>query len=112
MQKRFLLIGVVALALLSGCLRPYTPTIQQGNVITQDMVSRLKVGMTQNEVQFILGTPVLHATFEDHRWDYIYTYKPKNHRETEEKRLSVYFNDDGRVVKIQNELVPHTLKNT
>jgi outer membrane protein assembly factor BamE (lipoprotein component of BamABCDE complex) len=51
----------------------YRATIQQGNVITQEMVDRLQPGMTPSQVRFILGEPILGNTFRDERWDYVYT---------------------------------------
>lgn len=51
----------------------YKPEIQQGNVITQEMVDKLEPGMTRRQVAFVLGTPLLVDTFHQDRWDYIYT---------------------------------------
>ena len=59
---------LLAVPLLSACsgvpilpgLLPYKMEIQQGNFVTQEMVSRLKPGMTRDQVRFIMGTP-LHA---------------------------------------------------
>jgi outer membrane protein assembly factor BamE len=84
--------------------------VQQGNIITPEMVAQLKVGMSQDEVQYILGAPVLQPTFDNPQWDYIYTYKAKNSRTVEEKRLSVYFNSAGKVSQIQNQLTARKLQ--
>ena len=52
-------------AAISGCssvprfVNEYKIDIQQGNVLTQEMVSQLKPGLTKDQVRFILGTPVL-----------------------------------------------------
>ena len=61
------LFASAALA-LAGCappsiIRPYRINIQQGNYVDQDMVSRLKTGMTRDQVRFVLGTPLV-ALFE------------------------------------------------
>lgn len=100
MQKRFLLSLAVCL-LLTGCLRPYTPSIQQGNIISQDEISQLKIGMSQDDVQYLLGQPVLQQTFASNQWDYVYTYQPKNGRTIQEQRLSLFFNNSGKLVNIQ-----------
>ena len=48
-------------------------SVQQGNVITQVMIDKLKPGMTRSQVRYILGNPVLDDTLNQDRWDYIYT---------------------------------------
>ena len=47
--------------------------IQQGNIITQAMVDQLAPGVTREQVAYIMGEPVLRNTFDDDRWDYVYT---------------------------------------
>ena len=47
--------------------------IQQGNIITQAMVDQLAPGITREQVAYIMGEPVLRNTFDDDRWDYVYT---------------------------------------
>ena len=53
--------------------RVYKLSVQQGNVITQEMVDRLKPGMTRNQVEFVMGKPVLADPFKQDQWVYIYT---------------------------------------
>jgi outer membrane protein assembly factor BamE len=53
--------------------RVYKLSVQQGNVITQEMVDRLKPGMTRNQVEFVMGKPVLSDPFNDDQWVYIYS---------------------------------------
>ena len=64
--------------LINGCSTFRFPgvhrvTIQQGNVISQVMVDKLKPGMTKSQVRFILGNPVLDDNLDKDRWDYVYT---------------------------------------
>ena len=66
----FRLAGMAFLiAIFSGCssvpriISEYKIDIQQGNVLTQEMVSQLKPGLTKDQVRFILGTPVLMDMF-------------------------------------------------
>ena len=51
---------------------PYKIEIQQGNFVSQDMVSQLKPGMTKEQVRFVLGTPLVTDIFHPDRWDYLY----------------------------------------
>ena len=53
--------------------RVYKLSVQQGNVITQEMVDRLKPGMTRNQVEFVMGKPVLSDPFNDDQWVYVYS---------------------------------------
>ena len=69
------LVGLLALA---GCSFPgvYKIDIQQGNVVTQDMIDQLRPGMTRRQVRFIMGNPLIQDTFNTNRWDYLYSLQP------------------------------------
>ena len=66
------------LLLLSGCsyipTLPYKIDIQQGNVVTEEMVEKLKPGMSRSQVRFVLGTPLITDVFHADRWDYFYYF--------------------------------------
>jgi outer membrane protein assembly factor BamE len=91
---------VCAALLISGCSfkRPKLPrvhklTVQQGNVITQRMMDQLKPGMTRSQVAFIMGEPVFRNSFNDNRWDYVYTIELPGVFETRQT-VSLFFVDD------------------
>ena len=44
--------------------------IQQGNIVDQEMIDKLRPGMSMSQVQFVLGTPLVIDTFNQKRWDY------------------------------------------
>ena len=92
-------ICLIAL-ILSGCayFRPYKIDVQQGNIITQQEVSQLKPGMTQQQVYDLLGSPVLTNTFSDNSWHYVYYMKP-GYGQTTEQKVTVYFNN-GTVSRV------------
>jgi outer membrane protein assembly factor BamE len=71
-------------------------TVQQGNIITEEMVDRLELGMTKRQVQFLLGTPLLTDFFQTDRWDYTYTIQ-RGHDPMEIRYLTLYFQDDSLV---------------
>ena len=71
----------------------YRPDIQQGNIIEQDMLDRLKPGMDKNQVKFIMGTPAVADPFHSNRWDYVYSYS-KGGARREQRHLTLYFEDD------------------
>lgn len=82
----------------------YRPTIQQGNVVTQEQVNELKPGMSKRQVRFLLGTPMLTDVFHANRWDYAYTLG-EGSRPDEMQRVTVYFEED-RLVRIAGDLRP------
>jgi outer membrane protein assembly factor BamE len=97
---------------LAGCqqvpmlptLMPYQMDIQQGNVITQEMLSKLKPGMTPSQVRFILGTPLVVDAFHKDRWDYVYRYT-KGGTVQEHRRVVVVF-QDGKLARIEGDVIP------
>jgi outer membrane protein assembly factor BamE len=73
--------------------RVYKATVQQGNVITQEMIDQLKPGMTRSQVRFVMGDPVIQSTFDADRWDYVYTIDIPGFF-NENRRVSLYFDQD------------------
>lgn len=85
---------------VASCGIHYKPDIQQGNVITKEMTDKLKIGMTQNQVRFVLGSPLITDPFHKQRWDYYYSYKDNNSNKTTVKRLIIHFKD-GKLHEIK-----------
>ena len=71
----------------------YKLDINQGNFLSQDMVDRLKVGQTKQQVRLALGTPLVASAFRDNRWDYVYNFQRRG-RVVEHRLFTVYFKDD------------------
>ena len=86
----------------------YRQTIQQGNVVTQEMINRLKPGMTRRQVRFILGEPVLANAFREDRWDYIYTIQIGS-LDRLQQGLTVYFEDDA-LSYFEGDFLPSAVK--
>src|SRR5690606_13412113 len=93
--RRLLLLFLFLL--LPGCTYlptfPYKIDIQQGNVVTEEMVARLKPGMSRSQVRFAFGTPLIMDVFHSDRWDYIYRLAPSGNL-AEEQQLTVFFGND------------------
>lgn len=89
---------------LPALFTPYKMDIQQGNVVTQDMISKVKLGMTRSQVRFALGTPLVVDPFHTDRWDYVY-YFQKAGTSIEHRRIVVIFQDD-KLVRIEGDVVP------
>jgi len=82
----------------------YRIDVQQGNIVTQEMIDQLKPGMTKRQVRFIMGTPLVVDTFEPERWDYIHTMS-RDGEKAAEKRVSLYFDKDV-LVRIDGNYAP------
>ena len=93
-----------------GIPKVHKITIQQGNVITQDMVDKLKPGMTKRQVLFVMGEPVVQNPFQRDRWDYIYTVKVPN-RPTVQRRMTLFFEQDS-LVRFAGDFVPQASEPT
>lgn len=114
MQKALKLLTIVAaIAMLSGCQYFKFPgvhkiNIQQGNIITQDMIDELKPGMTKRQVRFIMGNPLIQDTFNPDRWDYYYSLKRADGSERKE-RVSIFFKGD-KLVSFSGDYAPSSVQ--
>jgi outer membrane protein assembly factor BamE len=89
---------------LFGVVPIYRPDIQQGNFISKEMVAQLKVGMTPEQVRFVLGTPLLTDVFHETRWDYPFRIR-KGTGEITSSRVVVFFKE-GRVSHFEGGDLP------
>ena len=98
--KFSLITATIVFVLLSlhGCKVPgmHQPEIEQGNIVTQKMVDRLRPNMTKAQVEFVLGRPVYQNTFDVNRWDYIFTRESRT-GERVRRLLTLKFEDDELV---------------
>ena len=72
---------------------PYRPDVQQGNFVSQEMLTQLKVGQTREQVRFLLGTPLLTDMFHADRWDFPF-YLARGNGELTTSRVTIFFKDD------------------
>ena|SRR5690606_5115515 len=98
LASRYLLVAVV-IAGLAGCSYFRFPgvhkiNIQQGHIITEEMVAQLQTGQTKRQVRFVLGNSLLPNTFNDDRWDYYYSLRRGADDSFTEHLLTVYFEND------------------
>ncbi|MEC8501424.1 MAG: outer membrane protein assembly factor BamE [Pseudomonadota bacterium] len=109
---RILILMIVSLCLLSGCgisnikiPKLYKVAIQQGNVITQDMVDKLKPGMTRRQVAFVMGEPVIQDPFDDTKWVYLYSIDVPGVF-SQESRLILFFDENDLLTVISGDYAP------
>ncbi len=128
MQKHLICCAVSATLLISGCgtvdtvkgwgkaVGDFIPNtlsdvslmhrqeIQQGNIITQEMINKLHPGMSRRQVRYVMGTPILVDVFHRDRWDYFYSMQKGSEAGTRE-RVSLYFKDD-KLTRIEGDFKP------
>ncbi|WGI25749.1 outer membrane protein assembly factor BamE [Halomonas alkaliantarctica] len=105
MQKLTRIITLsVALTVVSGCsyVGVYKRDIPQGNLVTQEMVSQLQPGMTQEQVTYVMGRPLLEAPFDSSQWDYVFRLD-KAYGDVEQRRVTLTFDPRGRLANIEQE---------
>ncbi len=86
MQKT--LIYFLAVLVLSACAHKIE--IQQGNVVTEEQLSKVKTGMAAQKVRAILGTPLINDPFHAERWDYFFSMS-EGQTVKERYRVTLYF---------------------
>ena len=96
MQKIILLSFI---GLLSACSN-YKLEVQQGNLVTQESITQLQRGMTKQQVQALLGTPLMTDSFNADRWDYVF-YQSKNKDSSQSKNITVFF-QNNQLVNVSN----------
>jgi outer membrane protein assembly factor BamE len=89
---RFVLLAGCAIVALSACV--YKMDISQGNTIPPELMAQLKLGMTRNQVRFLLGTPAVQDLYRPDQWYYIYYLKDDNGDHTVLRDMTLSFTDD------------------
>lgn len=82
----------------------YKIDVQQGNVLSQEMVSQLKPGQTRDQVRFLLGTPLIADLFHQQRWDYVYRFHSGATGQAQSRRFSVFFDNDGLLSRVDGDV--------
>lgn len=97
MNKLLISILITSTLLAGGCSKGlfsvHKLDIQQGNALNVEDIERIKIGMTEKDVQSILGYPIVDPLFQPNRWDYVYHRKQPD-TPIEQRHVSIYFEDD------------------
>ncbi|KES10074.1 Small protein A (tmRNA-binding) [Snodgrassella alvi SCGC AB-598-O11] len=108
MKKIYCLLAVAVLG-LSACstakltqIPSYKLKIIQGNELDQNVVNSLQPGMSREQVQMLLGTPLLRDPFHANRWDYLFVIT-RDKQIREEKKLTLYFDANGKLVHAEGD---------
>ncbi len=90
-MRLFLVLTVAGL--LSACQIVYKLPTRQGNVIEQKQLDQLQVGMTRDQVKYLMGTPVSASPFREDRWDYVGYYRSPRGK-VSKRVVTLYFEAD------------------
>ena len=110
MSRYQLPLVAVFCTLLAACtykpafINEYKIDIQQGNVLTQEMVAQLRPGQTREQVRFLLGSPMIADIFHQQRWDYVYRYQNGQTGAVESRKFAVFFDADGRLERLGGDV--------
>ncbi len=85
-------LALLFLLTLSACA--YKLDIQQGNILSQKDIDKLRPDLTKNQVTFVLGSPVVDDGFADDKWVYLYSYKDANEGRYTTKKLELIFSGE------------------
>ncbi|EJD6498577.1 outer membrane protein assembly factor BamE [Providencia rettgeri] len=107
MRYKLLTAAALSLALMStGCSMMerlvYHPDINQGNYLTAKDVAKIQKGMTQQQVAYTLGTPMLSDPFGTQTWYYVFRQE-LGHDPVQQETLTLIFDRNGILTDIKNE---------
>jgi len=95
MRIKLILLSLL-LSSCSGWLTPYKMEIRQGNYVMSEMREKLKLGMSKQQVRYVMGTPIIIDVFHSNRWDYVYRLEHEG-RVVEKQNLTLYFEGENLV---------------
>tara|TARA_Y100000996_G_scaffold375568_1_gene326420 strand:+ start:2495 stop:2836 length:342 start_codon:yes stop_codon:yes gene_type:complete len=97
LTKAFLII-ILSIGGVSSCssLTPFKVAVLQGNIIEDKDVEQLVKGLSKDQVQYLLGTPLLNSPIHQNRWDYFYSVKV-GEMVVGEKKLALFFDENKRL---------------
>ncbi|MAA71533.1 MAG: cell envelope protein SmpA [Bermanella sp.] len=104
---RFIITATVLIFLSACSMQVYKLNVQQGNIVTQDMLDKLKPGMNKGQVAYIMGNPVLKDTFSTQFWDYTYRTE-RREDEVKSYHIRVHFDQAQKYSHFEGELPDST----
>lgn len=98
MRIRTILISITLILSLTSCASYdfSRRVVQQGNLLQQPVIDRLKLGMSKEDTAYLLGHSLLSPVFDNDRWDYVYTWR-RGSGPLKVRNLSLYFKHDSLV---------------
>lgn len=98
------LFAIVCVIVAStGCV--YRMDVPQGNRVDPELVEQLEIGMSKNQVEFLLGTPAVVDIYRPDQWHYILFHKTGDDGTIFQRRLTLTFSN-RLLTKIEGSLNP------
>ncbi|WP_225639395.1 outer membrane protein assembly factor BamE [Candidatus Profftia sp. (ex Adelges kitamiensis)] len=101
-----ILISTTIIILIIGCSTfkqlVYYSNINQGNYITKTDMDKIYIGMTQEQVIYTLGTPIIQDPFGSSTWFYVFRQQ-LGHAVMSQRILTITFDNKGFLVKIKKD---------
>lgn len=95
-----LVFALACACALAGCQIIYKLPTRQGNVIEQKQLDQLEIGLTREQVLYLMGTPLAASPFREDRWDYVGYYKSPRGREAK-RVVTLYFDEAGTLARME-----------
>ena len=95
----FRLCAIFLMVSITACSSwVYRIDIPQGNYLEQKDVDKLQIAMTKEQVNYVLGSPVVIDSFNSDTWHCVYRFKSgKSGRLSVSKQLTIQFDNDKLV---------------
>ena len=68
--------------------------VQQGNVVTEEMLQNIHEGMPAQKVKNIIGTPLIVDPFRKDRWEYVYSIQIGSSKERQFSYITLFFKEN------------------
>jgi outer membrane protein assembly factor BamE len=76
MKSAYIIVILVTTLLTTACSDwIFRIDVPQGNFLEQKDVDKLRIEMTKEQVEFVLGNPVVEDSFTSNTWYYVYDMK-------------------------------------
>jgi outer membrane protein assembly factor BamE len=100
-----LLAGLVGCGSNFGFPGVYRINVEQGNVVTEEMLEQLRPGLNRRQVRYVMGTPLIEDSFHEDRWDYRYLLRNGSEL-LSETHLTLWFEED-ELVRVEGPDAPN-----
>ena len=109
LKYKVIIFSMLASLYLAGCSGinfsqwrfPYMYPVQQGNYITAQQINLLKIGMTKDQVSFVIGHPVSQFMFKSSQWQYVYQ-QYKNDKLSNSYVVNINFDSQDLVGSVES----------
>ena len=98
-MKKLLIIIISLLIYSCSNTNLYRVTITQGTVFAQEDIDKLEIGMTKDQVSFVMGQPSFENFFEKNVWNYIYKITTGDNVDME-KKVKIIFDEKNLLSEV------------